>query len=81
MLVTQSAVISRINRKLAHEGEALKKSRSMRMYLEVGDFYILNINGNYIVRHHMDVEDLARELGVLYPFEEIADTRPTIPAE
>lgn len=32
-------------------------------------FYVLNIERNFIDEHHVDPEDLAREMGVLADYE------------
>jgi hypothetical protein len=37
-----------------------------------GDFYVVNFKHGGIVQTHVDVEDLARKLGVLKPWEEVA---------
>lgn len=36
--MTKRALIQRVSRVLAKEGEVLKKSRGMRMFLDVGDY-------------------------------------------
>jgi len=73
MFVSQKAAIARINRHLAHRGETLKKSRSVRMWMNVGDYYVLDRDRNWITQHHVNVEELARELGVLERSEQIVD--------
>src|SRR5262245_19651816 len=60
--VSLSALVSRINRKLASGDEKLRKTRGERLRQYVGDWYILNVNLNAITAKHVDVEDLAREL-------------------
>lgn len=70
MIVSEKALISRINRRLAHGGTVLKKTRGQRWRSSVGDFY--EIDGNTIVSTHVDLEDWARELGVLRPSERLA---------
>jgi len=47
--VSERALIQRINRALAKEGEKLKKARGVRTILSVGDYYILDIQRNFIV--------------------------------
>ena len=74
MYVKEKAVVGRINRKLTQQGQALRKSRSTQMQIQVGDFYIVDVYGNYIADQHVDIKELGRELGVLRPDEELAGT-------
>ena len=67
--VTKRALVQRINRKLAASGEAIKAARGGRQRRELGDFYRLNVNRNTLVAKDVDPEALARELGVLHPWE------------
>lgn len=62
-MVTQNAVIERINRKLP-DGQVLRSSRVD----ELGYYYIADTNLNTVVAYHVDPERLAWELGV--PAEE-----------
>ncbi|HTQ03027.1 MAG TPA: hypothetical protein VMI54_04195 [Polyangiaceae bacterium] len=71
--VTKRALIQRINRKIADDGEVLKATRGERSRQELGDFYILDPNHNAIVNKHVDPEALGRELGVLKPYETLVD--------
>ena len=70
--VDERAVVQRINRKFKSEdgpiGRQLKKTRG-RVTIDLGDFYILNIERNFVAAHHVDPEKLARELGVLANWE------------
>jgi N-acetylglutamate synthase-like GNAT family acetyltransferase len=69
--VSEQAAISRINRKLSHEGEMLRKSRA-RWVSTVGDFYVVDRNGNFVVRRDVNPEQIARELAVLRAHETVA---------
>jgi len=71
--VTTRAVIQRINRKLKPDLEGLKVSRSERMRLDVGQFYIVNYRMNVIRQHDVEPEALGRELGVLKDWEKVID--------
>jgi hypothetical protein len=71
--VTSRALIQRINRKLAADGEVLKASRGMQAFLDVGDHYVLDISMNAVVRKNLDIEQFGRSLGVLKPYEGLAD--------
>jgi hypothetical protein len=70
--VTMRALIARINRKLAPEGKRLKIVRGWKARSDLGDYYILNPNRNWIVGHHVDPEGLGRKLGVLEGWEQVA---------
>jgi hypothetical protein len=70
--VSQSAVVQRVNRKLKREMKALRKARGAYRAGFPGDFYVVNFKHGGIVQTHVDVEDLARKLGVLKPWEEVA---------
>ena len=56
--VTRKALISRVNRKLAHEGKILRSKRGR------GD-YIVEIKTGTIVTQDVDLEKLANELDCL----------------
>jgi hypothetical protein len=78
--VSARAVIQRINRKLA-PGKEVHVSRGQRLRLDTGAYYDLNAGAYYIVDFvtgclgvfDFDLEAMARKLGVLGDFEEIAD--------
>jgi len=57
-----SALVARINRKLAHEDQKLHKTRPRLGYNELGDYYIKDYNRNFIVDKNVDIERLARKL-------------------
>ena len=63
------ALIARINRKLAADGEVLKAARSERAASSVGLFFI--VRGNRIASEQVDPEALARKLGVLSEWEHV----------
>jgi hypothetical protein len=69
--VSARAVVARINRKLKPDLEALKISRSERMRLDVGRYFIIDYRLNAIQRHNVDPKALGRELGVLKEWEEV----------
>jgi len=71
LAVTPNALVKRINRKLAPEGEVLKATRSERWRGELGDHYTVN-EANYVSSKHVDLAQLARDLGVLKEGEAIA---------
>ena len=72
MRITTSALIARINRRLAHDGQRLRTTRGTRMIAAVGDHYVIDVGGDYVVDKFVDVEELAYQLGVLRPSERTA---------
>lgn len=69
--VSERAIVARLRRALAKDGETLRKSRTPRTVSDLGDYFTVGRGNNTVVRRGIDVETLARELGVLDPFEEI----------
>jgi hypothetical protein len=64
-------VVQRINGKLAATGQILIKATLwMRMKLDYGDYYILDLNGK-VMDTHIDPEKLARKLRVWKEGEEV----------
>jgi hypothetical protein len=60
--VTPKTLFQRINRKLRWSGRTLKRTRA-------GDYYVLDVERDFVAREHVSLEDYARELGALQPFE------------
>jgi len=77
--VSHDALVKRINRKLAREGERLRKTRPCRgegvsrMWMNCGDFYVIDVRRNFLVDTHVDVEILGRKLGVLAHYERLVE--------
>ncbi len=69
--VTQSAVVRRINRKLAPKYERLCTSRAA-VVNELGAHHLIDSWNNSVIATDVDVEEYARELGVLHESEEVA---------
>jgi hypothetical protein len=67
--VSERALIQRINRKLAANGESLKKSRGDRARSDLGEYYIINLHKNSVVNFGFDLEAKGRELGALAEWE------------
>jgi len=63
--VTERALIKRINRILAKEGEQLCKSR--------GEWFVKDLRTNSIVASGCEPEQLGREIGALKPHECVAE--------
>jgi len=71
--VTVRSAIQRINRRLKPDNEMLKTARGRYMRMQVGDYYIVNFNRNFILHTNVDPELLGRELGVLHEWERVID--------
>jgi hypothetical protein len=71
--LTIRALEARVRRRLAREGEVLHKCRQgSRWYPDLGDYYAAN-ERNHLVRTHIDLEQLAEELGVIGAAESVAE--------
>ena len=73
--VTERALIQRINRVLAKQDEMLKVTRGQRARADLGDWYVLDVQRNTVMRSnmssHLSLEDYGRKLGALQPFEKL----------
>ena len=64
--ITKSALLRRVNRKLAHDQEKVIVSRiDSDAYREFGRYYLQDTHANRVIGSHLDLEELARDLGVL----------------
>jgi hypothetical protein len=71
--VPEQALIQRINRVLRKEGRILKVTRAGQALQELGRYYVFDFDRNEVKTLHADIEELARELGVLRSFERLAE--------
>jgi hypothetical protein len=69
--VSMRALIARINRKLKADDEKLCATRE-RWRGNLGDYFIVSLTSNIITCRHVDVEELARDIGVLRACERLA---------
>jgi hypothetical protein len=70
--VTMRALIQRINRKLAGNGQALKSTHpGSRAYNELGDCYLFDTKQNEVVQTSVVPEKLGRKLGILKEWEKV----------
>ena len=69
-LVTKRAIVQRINRALAREGQKLIARRG-KWRSELGDFYIVDVIRNAITNEYVDLEDCGRGLKVLAEWEQL----------
>jgi hypothetical protein len=63
--VLMRAVIARVQRELAKEHKKLRKLNKMPAY------YLVDTWRNVVIREVDDIEAFAREIGVLYEYEEL----------
>ena len=64
--ITENALIKRINRKLAHDGQQLRKSRpNSRWRHDFGDYYIIDLETKRLEDADVPLGDLAYSLRVL----------------
>jgi len=68
--VSKRAVLARVNRKLAADGEAL---RAYRTYQPRGEYYHIDLNKNWLIAEFTNLEPFAREIGVLKPWEKLEE--------
>ena len=71
--VGRVALVARVNRRLAENNEQLRASKSAGAKQEMGGFYIVNTQVNGVTSSNLDLEDLARELKCLQPWETLAE--------
>ncbi len=69
--VSERALVQRINRRLAKDGERLKAAAGMRARLELGAYFVMDISHNCVLHKDVDLEELGRELEVLRPYESL----------
>lgn len=68
--VSKRALVGRINRVLAKDGQVLRISRSKAELSNFGDAYILDASSNSVAAHQVSFKELATELGVLKAYED-----------
>ena len=69
--VAAQALAARVNRPLARQGLMLRKTikTDAQALKEVGEYFVFDVRRNRIAETHIDLEDYARQLGVLRPNE------------
>lgn len=81
--VTPRAIMKRINRRLwrpddggysqLHEGRGVWHQGSWYPDHNLGRYYIIDHQRNFLTHSHLDLEDFAREMGVMSNSEKIAE--------
>lgn len=75
VMVSERALIQRINRKLSKESKVLKTAREKSVgFQSTGRFYIIDDSRNLVATTDIKLEKLGRELKVLRPYEELANS-------
>ena len=67
--VRERDLYRRINRKLRPRGEKLRKPRNPRTKFSIGRYYVIDVYRNALIHRHVNLQELAQELGVFYPGE------------
>ena len=71
--VSERALMARVNRKLRDNDEVLRHAAELsRAWSNLGSYYTVNVRINGVTRSHIDIEELARELGCLKPYERVS---------
>jgi hypothetical protein len=72
VLVSERALVQRINRRLAEEGwERLIKARTGRARQQMGSWFIIDERSKLLVSKFIDLEKFGRELGVLGEYDRL----------
>ena len=57
-------ILARIRRRLAADGLTVRRCRDdSRDHHELGDYYLVDVSLNAVIEKHVDLEQLAREVG------------------
>ena len=70
--VSEKAVITRIKKKLAVDGESLRRSRSATEKQNFGEWFVVD-SGDVVIAHHCTIKKLAKEMNTIRADEYIAD--------
>ncbi len=71
-LLTTNALIQRLNRKLKPSGRRLRKTRP-RWRSSLGEFYIHDLDRNFVEQSHVNIEWMAREEKVMAKHEALEE--------
>ena len=69
--ISERALVQRINRALAKDGETLRKARSAQTASSVGEYFIVDVKKNSVARARVDLVELGRELKLIAPYERV----------
>jgi excisionase family DNA binding protein len=71
-ILTERALIARINRRLKPDGQMIKKSRGERAKTELGRYYMVDIYNNTLISFRIDLLNYGKYLGVVNDDERLA---------
>jgi len=69
--VRPRALFQRVQRALLANGKELRRTRGEPAIRALGALYIAS--GNGVIDHHVNLETLARKLGVIEPYEHLIE--------
>ena len=70
--ITMNALVKRINRRLAKEDRAMRKSRRNTEF-DLGEYFVVDVRYNLILVKYVDPVEWGRELGVLRAGESVEE--------
>lgn len=72
--VAERALLARVDRALAKSGQSIRRCRpESRAFPSLGRYYTIDLATARVIRKGIDLEQYARELGLLRDDEELAD--------
>lgn len=74
--ISERALFQRLSRTLGKKGERLKSNNRPGPAPDIGNYFIVSLERMSVVKTHVDLEELARELGILKPYERVEISAP-----
>lgn len=75
VMITERAAFARINRALAKQGQAIRRTRAdSRWFQTMGRYFVVDLYKNAVIHKDCDLEELGREFGVLRDYETVEET-------
>ena len=71
--VSRRALVQRINRKYAKDRITLKKTTGRQAKIEVGQYFLLDLERGSVVEKHVDLVQFALKHGFLADWERLED--------
>jgi hypothetical protein len=69
--VTARALIHRINRRLEEKQQMVRRGGEGRTRNALGEYYVIDLKRNVVIRQHVDLQVLCLEVDVLRPWEQL----------
>jgi hypothetical protein len=69
--ISTRALLARVNRALAAEGQIFRRSRGKKLKAQLGEWHILDKTKGEIAARDLDIEQWARDRNLLQSWEEI----------